>query len=179
MKYTRVKAVTCALTASVMIFGSAAHTNAAGVSHDLPAAGVALVLEEGSSLSGAQEEAGQGGQAPQQESAGESQETSSEAPAVTSEDIEAGATGVGEASIDTQVAEHVEDQQVQQAIESGVGVASVLNTEGTGSGVCRSGNRSGRISAGSGGGGKGDFSDRRRGSRSECSSFHGSGGSGS
>ena len=83
MKYTRVKAVTCALTASVMIFGSAAHTNAAGVSHDLPAAGVALVLEEGSSLSGAQEEAGQGGQAPQQESAGESQETSSEAPAVT------------------------------------------------------------------------------------------------
>ena len=129
MKYTRVKAVTCALTASVMIFGSAAHTNAAGVSHDLPAAGVALVLEEGSSLSGAQEEAGQGGQAPQQESAGESQETSSEAPAVTSEDIEAGATGVGEASIDTQVAEHVEDQQVQQAIESGVGVASVLNTE--------------------------------------------------
>ena len=64
MKYTRVKAVTCALTASVMIFGSAAHTNAAGISHDLPAAGVALVLEEGSSLSGAQEE---GGQAPQQE----------------------------------------------------------------------------------------------------------------
>ena len=55
MKYTRVKAVTCALTASVIIFGSAAHTNASSVSYDLPAAGVGLVLEEGSSLSEAQE----------------------------------------------------------------------------------------------------------------------------
>ena len=128
MKYTRVRAVTCALTASVMIFGSAAHTNAAGVSHDLPAAGVALVLEEGSSLSGAQEDAGQSGQA-SQESTGDSQEVSADASTVTSEDIEAGATGVGEAAIDTQVVEHVEDQQVEQVIDSGVGVASVLSTD--------------------------------------------------
>ena len=128
MKYTRVRAVTCALTASVMIFGSAAHTNAAGVSHDLPAAGVALVLEEGSSLSGAQEDAGQSGQA-SQESTGDSQEASADASTVTSEDIEAGATGVGEAVIDTQVVEHVEDQQVEQVIDSGVGVASVLSTD--------------------------------------------------
>ena len=128
MKYTRVRAVTCALTASVMIFGSAAHTNAAGVSHDLPAAGVALVLEEGSSLSGAQEGAGQSGQA-SQESTGDSQEASADASTVTSEDIEAGATGVGEAVIDTQVVEHVEDQQVEQVIDSGVGVASVLSTD--------------------------------------------------
>ena len=128
MKYTRVRAVTCALTASVMIFGSAAHTNAAGVSHDLPAAGVALVLEEGSSLSGAQEDAGQSGQA-SQESTGDSQEASADASTVTSEDIEAGATGVGEAAIDTQVVEHVEDQQVEQVIDSGVGVASVLSTD--------------------------------------------------
>ena len=123
MKYTRVKAVTCALTASVIIFGSAAHTNASSVSYDLPAAGVGLVLEEGSSLSEAQE-------APREEaspSEPEAQETP-EAPAVTSEDIEAGATGVGEAAIDTEVVEHVEERQVASAIDHGVGVASVLDT---------------------------------------------------
>ena len=122
MKYTRVKAVTCALTASVIIFGSAAHTNASGVSYDLPAAGVGLVLDEGSSLSSVQEEASSEEQ--KEETVQEAEET----PAVTSEDIEAGATGVGEASIDTEVVSHVQEQQVEAAIDNGVGVASVLNT---------------------------------------------------
>ncbi|HJC57642.1 MAG TPA: C40 family peptidase [Candidatus Eisenbergiella intestinipullorum] len=122
MKYTRVKAVTCALTASVIIFGSAAHTNASGVSYDLPAAGVGLVLDEGSSLSSVQEEASSEEQ--KEEAVQEAEET----PAVTSEDIEAGATGVGEASIDTEVVSHVQEQQVEAAIDNGVGVASVLNT---------------------------------------------------
>ena len=121
MKYTRVKAVTCALTASVIIFGSAAHTNASGVSYDLPAAGVGLVLDEGSSLSSVQEEASQS------EQTAEAVQEAQEAPAVTSEDIEAGATGVGEAAIDTEVVSHVQEQQVEAAIANGVGVASVLN----------------------------------------------------
>lgn len=121
MKYTRVKAVTCALTASVIIFGSAAHTNASGVSYDLPAAGVGLVLDEGSSLSSVQEEASQS------EQTAEAVQEAQEAPAVTSEDIEAGATGVGEAAIDTEVVSHVQEQQVEAAIDNGVGVASVLN----------------------------------------------------
>lgn len=122
MKYTRVKAVTCALTASVIIFGSAAHTNASGVSYDLPAAGVGLVLDEGSSLSSVQEEASQS------EQAQEPVQEADEAPAVTSEDIEAGATGVGEAVIDTEVVSHIQEQQVEKAIDHGVGVASVLNS---------------------------------------------------
>lgn len=121
MKYTRVKAVTCALTASVIIFGSAAHTNASGVSYDLPAAGVGLVLDEGSSLSSVQEETSQS------EQTAEAVQEAQEAPAVTSEDIEAGATGVGEAAIDTEVVSHVQEQQVEAAIDNGVGVASVLN----------------------------------------------------
>ena len=122
MKYTRVKAVTCALTASVIIFGSAAHTNASGVSYDLPAAGVGLVLDEGSSLSSVQEEASQS------EQTAEAVQEAQEAPAVTSEDIEAGATGVGEAVIDTEVVSHIQEQQVEKAIDHGVGVASVLNS---------------------------------------------------
>lgn len=122
MKYTRVKAVTCALTASVIIFGSAAHTNASGVSYDLPVAGVGLVLDEGSSLSSVQEEASQS------EQAQEPVQEADEAPAVTSEDIEAGATGVGEAVIDTEVVSHIQEQQVEKAIDHGVGVASVLNS---------------------------------------------------
>ena len=76
MKYTRVKAVTCALTASVIIFGSAAHTNASGVSYDLPAAGVGLVLDERSSLSSVQEEASQS------EQTAEAVQEAQEAPAV-------------------------------------------------------------------------------------------------
>ena len=121
MKYTRVKAVTCALTASVIIFGSAAHTNASGVSYDLPAAGVGLVLDEGSSLSSVQEEA------VQEERTAETVQEAEEAPAVTSEDIESGMTGVGESAIDTEVVSHVQEQQVEAAIANGVGVASVLN----------------------------------------------------
>ena len=121
MKYTRVKAVTCALTASVIIFGSAAHTNASGVSYDLPAAGVGLVLDEGSSLSSVQEEA------VQEERTAETAQEAEEAPAVTSEDIESGMTGVGESAIDTEVVSHVQEQQVEAAIANGVGVASVLN----------------------------------------------------
>ena len=121
MKYTRVKAVTCALTASVIIFGSAAHTNASGVSYDLPAAGVGLVLDEGSSLSSVQEEA------VQEERTAETVQEAEEAPAVTSEDIEFGMTGVGESAIDTEVVSHVQEQQVEAAIANGVGVASVLN----------------------------------------------------
>lgn len=121
MKYTRVKAVTCALTASVIIFGSAAHTNASGVSYDLPAAGVGLVLDEGSSLSSVQEEA------VQEERTVETVQEAEEAPAVTSEDIESGMTGVGESAIDTEVVSHVQEQQVEAAIANGVGVASVLN----------------------------------------------------
>ena len=122
MKYTRVKAVTCALTASVIIFGSAAHTNASGVSYDLPAAGVGLVLDEGSSLASVQEEA------VQEERTAETVQEAEEAPAVTSEDIESGMTGVGESAIDTEVVSHVQEQQVEAAITNGVGVASVLNT---------------------------------------------------
>ena len=122
MKYTRVKAVTCALTASVIIFGSAAHTNASGVSYDLPAAGVGLVLDEGSSLASVQEEA------VQEERTAETVQEAEEAPAVTSEDIESGMTGVGESAIDTEVVSHVQEQQVEAAIANGVGVASVLNT---------------------------------------------------
>ncbi len=122
MKYTRVKAVTCALTASVIIFGSAAHTNASGVSYDLPAAGVGLVLDEGSSLTSVQEEA------VQEERTAETVQEAEEAPAVTSEDIESGMTGVGESAIDTEVVSHVQEQQVEAAIANGVGVASVLNT---------------------------------------------------
>lgn len=122
MKYTRVKAVTCALTASVIILGSAAHTNASGVSYDLPAAGVGLVLDEGSSLTSVQEEA------VQEERTAETVQEAEEAPAVTSEDIESGMTGVGESAIDTEVVSHVQEQQVEAAITNGVGVASVLNT---------------------------------------------------
>ncbi len=48
MKYTRVKAVTCAITASAVIFGTAAmQASATGVSYELPAAGIGLTLDEG------------------------------------------------------------------------------------------------------------------------------------
>lgn len=120
MKYTRVKAVTCALTASVILFGSAAQTNASSVSYDLPAAGVGLVLEESSSLSNVQEEAEQSERAA--EAVAEVQASSE----VTHEDIESGVTGVGESAIDTRVMDHVQEQQVSAAIDNGVGVATVL-----------------------------------------------------
>ena len=123
MKYTRVRAVTCALTASVLLLGSAAHANASSVSFDLPAAGVGLVLDEGSSLSSVQEEA------KQSEKAAETVAQAQETPVVTTQDIESGVTGAGESVIDVNVVDHVQEQQVEEAISNGVGVASVLSTE--------------------------------------------------
>ncbi len=123
MKYTRVRAVTCALTASVLLLGSAAHANASSVSFDLPAAGVGLVLDEGSSLSSVQEEA------KQSEKAAETVAQAQETPVVTTQDIESGVTGAGESVIDVNVVDHVQEQQVEEAISNGVGVASVLRTE--------------------------------------------------
>lgn len=123
MKYTRVRAVTCALTASVLLLGSAAHANASSVSFDLPAAGVGLVLDEGSSLSSVQEEA------KQSEKAAETVAQAQETPVVTTQDIESGVTGAGESVIDVNVVDHVQEQQVEEAISNGVGVASVLGTE--------------------------------------------------
>ena len=123
MKYTRVRAVTCALTASVLLLGSAAHANASSVSFDLPAAGVGLVLDEGSSLSSVQEEA------KQSEKVAETVAQAQETPVVTTQDIESGVTGAGESVIDVNVVDHVQEQQVEEAISNGVGVASVLSTE--------------------------------------------------
>lgn len=122
MKYTRVKAVTCAITASAVIFGTAAmQTSASGVSYELPAAGVGLTLEEGSSLTSVQEEADQS------EKAAQTVQTAQESAEVTSEDIETGITGVGESSIDAQVDSHIQQQQTEAAITNGIGVASVLD----------------------------------------------------
>ena len=123
MKYTRVRAVTCALTASVLLLGSAAHANASSVSFDLPAAGVGLVLDEGSSLSSVQEEA------TQSEKAAETVAQARETPVVPTQEREAGVTGAGESVIDVNVVDHVQEQQVEEAISNGVGVASVLSTE--------------------------------------------------
>lgn len=79
-----------------------------------------LVLDE-RLLSSVQEEA------VQEERTAETVQEAEEAPAVTSEDIESGMTGVGESAIDTEVVSHVQEQQVEAAIANGVGVASVLN----------------------------------------------------
>lgn len=48
--------------------------------------------------------------------------------AVTSADIESGVTGVGESTIDEKVVTHVQEQQMENAINNGVGVASILST---------------------------------------------------
>lgn len=122
MKYTRVKAVTCAITASAVIFGTAAmQTSATGVSYELPAAGIGLTLDEGSSLTSVQEEADQS------EKAAQTVQTAQESSEVTSVDIETGITGVGESSIDAQVDSHIQEQQTEAAITNGIGVASVLD----------------------------------------------------
>lgn len=122
MKYTRVKAVTCAITASAVIFGTAAmQASATGVSYELPAAGIGLTLEEGSSLTSVQEEAGQS------EKAAQTVRTAQESSEVTSVDIETGMTGAGESSIDAQVDSHIQEQQTEAAITNGIGVASVLD----------------------------------------------------
>ena len=79
MKYTRVKAVTCAITASAVIFGTAAmQASATGVSYELPAAGIGLTLDEGSSLTSVQEEADQS------EKAAQTVQTAQESSEVTS-----------------------------------------------------------------------------------------------
>ena len=122
MKYTRVKAVTCALTASAMLFSTAAmQTSASGVSYELPAAGVGLALDEGSSLGSVQEAADQS------EKAEQTVQAAQESSDLTSADMESGITGVGEASIDAQVDSHIQEQQTEVAIANGVGVASVLD----------------------------------------------------
>lgn len=122
MKYTRVKAVTCAITASAVIFGTAAmQTSATGVSYELPAAGIGLTLDEGSSLTSVQEEADQS------EKAAQTVQSAQESSEVTSVDIETGITGVGESSIDAQVDSHIQEQQTEAAITNGIGVASVLD----------------------------------------------------
>ena len=123
MKYTRVKAVTCAITASAVIFGTAAmQASATGVSYELPAAGIGLTLDEGSSLTSVQEEADHSEKAAQ--TVQTAQESSSE---VTSVDIETGMTGAGESYIDAQVDSHIREQQTEAAITNGIGVASVLD----------------------------------------------------
>ena len=122
MKYTRVKAVTCALTASAMLFSTAAmQTSASGVSYELPAAGVGLALDEGSSLGSVQEAADQS------EKAEQTVQAAQESSDLTSADMESGITGVGEYSIDAQVDSHIQEQQTEVAIANGVGVASVLD----------------------------------------------------
>ena len=122
MKYTRVKAVTCAITASAVIFGTAAmQASATGVSYELPAAGIGLTLDEGSSLTSVQEEADQS------EKAAQTVQTAQESSEVTSVDIETGMTGAGESSIDAQVYSHIQEQQTEAAITNGIGVASVLD----------------------------------------------------
>ena len=122
MKYTRVKAVTCALTASAMLFSTAAmQTSASGVSYELPAAGVGLALDEGSSLGSVQEAADQS------EKAEQTVQAAQESSDLTSADMESGITGVGESSIDSQVDSHIQEQQTEAAIANGVGVASVLD----------------------------------------------------
>ena len=122
MKYTRVKAVTCAITASAVIFGTAAmQASATGVSYELPAAGIGLTLDEGSSLTSVQEEADQS------EKAAQTVQTAQESSEVTSVDIETGMTGAGESSIDAQVDSHIQEQQPEAAITNGIGVASVLD----------------------------------------------------
>ena len=122
MKYTRVKAVTCALTASAMLFSTAAmQTSASGVSYELPAAGVGLALDEGSSLGSVQEAADQS------EKAEQTVQAAQESSDLTSADMESGITVVGESSIDAQVDSHIQEQQTEAAIANGVGVASVLD----------------------------------------------------
>ena len=122
MKYTRVKAVTCALTASAMLFSTAAmQTSASGVSYELPAAGVGLALDEGSSLGSVQEAADHS------EKAEQTVQVAQESSDLTSADMESGITGVGESSIDAQVDSHIQEQQTEVAIANGVGVASVLD----------------------------------------------------
>ena len=122
MKYTRVKAVTCAITASAVIFGTAAmQASATGVSYELPAAGIGLTLDEGSSLTSVQEEADQS------EKAAQTVQTAQESSEVTSVDIETGMTGAGESSIDAKVDSHIQEQQTEAAITNGIGVASVLD----------------------------------------------------
>lgn len=122
MKYTRAKAVTCALTASAMLFSTAAmQTSASGVSYELPAAGVGLALDEGSSLGSVQEAADQS------EKAEQTVQAAQESSDLTSADMESGITGVGESSIDAQVDSHIQEQQTEVAIANGVGVASVLD----------------------------------------------------
>ena len=122
MKYTRVKAVTCALTVSAMLFSTAAmQASATGVSYELPAAGIGLTLDEGSSLTSVQEEADQS------EKAAQTVQTAQESSEVTSVDIETGMTGAGESSIDAQVDSHIQEQQTEAAITNGIGVASVLD----------------------------------------------------
>ena len=122
MKYTRVKAVTCAITASAVIFRTAAmQASATGVSYELPAAGIGLTLDEGSSLTSVQEEADQS------EKAAQTVQTAQESSEVTSVDIETGMTGAGESSIDAQVDSHIQEQQTEAAITNGIGVASVLD----------------------------------------------------
>lgn len=122
MRYTRVKVVTCALTASVMLYGSAVQIHATETAYALPAAGVGLTLEEGPSLASVQEEA------VQSEKAAEAVQEVQETQAVTSADIESGVTGVGESTIDEKVVTHVQEQQMEDAINNGVGVASILSS---------------------------------------------------
>lgn len=122
MKYIRVKAATCALTASVMLFGSAFTVNASEGDYDLPAAGVGLVLEESASLVSIREEA------QQSEKAAETVREAEESHEVTSTDIDSGVTGVGESVLSEKIVAHIQEQQVEIAITNGVGVASVLST---------------------------------------------------
>ncbi len=121
MRYTRVKVAACVLTASVMLYGSAVQIHATETVYDLPAAGVGLALEEGPSLASVQEEAAQS------EKAAETVREVQETQAVTSADIESGVTGVGESTIDEKVVTHVQEQQMENAINNGIGVASILS----------------------------------------------------
>ena len=96
-------------------------TSASGVSYELPAAGVGLALDEGSSLGSVQEAADQS------EKAEQTVQAAQESSDLTSADMESGITGVGESSIDAQVDSHIQEQQTEAAIANGVGVASVLD----------------------------------------------------
>lgn len=110
MKYTRVKAAACAVTASVMLFGSATQTSASSVSYELPAAGVGLVLEESASLISVQAEV------ERDEKIAAMLQVAQESVQVTSDDIQSGLTGVGESAIDQEVTAYFEPQSEPEPV---------------------------------------------------------------
>ena len=112
MKYTGMKLAVCAVAATAVISGASLQAKAASLSDILPAAGVGLVMEEGTSISKVREEVKQ-----KKETKAKKEEVTSSTESKTASQMLDDLAGAGAASLDRETEESASETAAEEAAE--------------------------------------------------------------